>query len=123
MSGNILSPALNRANRIRELEEVADAQRERLLRQFRDLSEAFRPLEAARAFAPRLLSLSGLAMRLFGRSSLGLGFNLPSLLTALGFGAATTRLVATRKFPWRAALAAGIGAARLYSWWHKKRTV
>jgi hypothetical protein len=119
MSDTTLSPALNRAQRIRELEQLADTQRERLLRQFRELSDAFRPLETARAFAPRLLSLSGLAFRLFSRSRLG--FNLPSLLTALGFGAATTQLVASRKFPWQAVLATGVAAFRVFSWWRKKR--
>jgi hypothetical protein len=119
MNGDSLTPALNRAHRIRELEQLADSQRERLLRQMHDLADSFRPLEAARAFAPRLLSLSGLALRFFGRSSLG--FNLPSLLAALGIGAAAPQLVTSRKFPWRAALAAGVAAVRVYSWWRKKR--
>ncbi len=107
-------PSTDHTARIRNLQRLADLQREQFSLEMAELSSALRPFEMAQSFATRLVNGVSFASRLFGRGRLGLGIG--SLLANLGVGAATIEAVESRKFPWKSALLAGASLVQVGRW-------
>lgn len=114
MSDSCFIPSPDHAARIRNLERLADLQREQFHVEMAELSAKLRPFEVARGMALRLANGASLANRLLGRGRLG--FGLGGLLANLGLGAATVEAVESRKFPWKSALLAGASIVQVGRW-------
>ena len=114
MSDSGFIPSTDHARRIRDLERVADLQREHLHAQMTELSATLRPFEVTRSLVMRFVDGASLASRFFGRGRPALGFG--GLLANLGLGAATVEAVESRKFPWKSALLAGASLVQVGRW-------
>jgi hypothetical protein len=114
MSDSGFIPTADHTARIRNLERLADLQREQFHVEMAELSAALRPFEVARSLTMRLVDGASLANRFLGRGRLG--FGLGGLLANLGLGAATVEAVESRKFPWKSTLLAGASIVQVGRW-------
>jgi hypothetical protein len=119
MSESIFISPVSHHRRIRDLERLADAQRELLGGQLDELSHSFRPLEVTRSIFTHLGPVATFASRLLGGSRFGLG--LAGALGALGLGTAAVESVEARRFPWKTAVLAGTSLAQVFHWLKNRR--
>jgi len=118
MSENVVATDRQRAKRIRDLERVADAQRDHLQLQIASLAASAHPLIVTRNFIGRVVDGASFASRFLGRNRTGLG--LMSLLAGLGAGTAAVEAEKHRHFPWKPALLAGLSLLQVGRWFKRK---
>jgi hypothetical protein len=117
MNNQPLSPTFERARRIGELKAAADAQRHLLAAQLGELAESFRPLAVARHAAVNIIQGVSFVSRVFGRGPIGWG----GLLAGAGLRRLEAAETPARRFPWKVAIASGVGAMEVVRWVKEKR--
>ncbi|MGA2053108.1 MAG: hypothetical protein ABSH19_07340 [Opitutales bacterium] len=105
--------------RIRDLEHLADVQRDYFSAQLADLSDSLQPVVVARNVFSRLAGGISFASRFLGKGPLGLGVS--GLLAALGGDAALAEKTRETRFPWKSVLVVGAGLFEVGRWLKRKR--
>ncbi len=120
MSTHSLISSVTHERRIRDLQHLAEAQRNRFDAQLEEVAASLKPLEITRNVLAYLTPTLPFVLRLFGPGRLGLG--LSSLLAAFnGLGRTSAFSQEKGRFPIKAALLVGTSAMQVIRWLKGRR--